>query len=129
MPEQRSSHTHHEPWRILLVEDDPIIAIMLGDMLHELSCNVVGPAGSVSAALALLLSSGPIDGAVVDWNLGRETTAPVAEELLERSIPFVFSTGYGAERIRLHFNGIPVLTKPYNIIALRQGLIPLLRSG
>jgi CheY-like chemotaxis protein len=57
------SHAPHKPWRVLLVEDDPIIAIMLGDMLHELGCTVIGPAGS--AAAALLIASERKDGAVL----------------------------------------------------------------
>ena len=118
----------HEPWRILLVEDDPIIAIMLEGMLHELKCDVVGPVGSVTAAFRLL-SSKPIDGAVLDWNLGGETSLPVAEELMRRTTPFVFSTGYGAEAIGAVLDGIPVLTKPYYVDALGRELLPLLQMG
>jgi CheY-like chemotaxis protein len=77
------SHAPHMAWRVLLVEDDPIIAIMLGDMLRKLDCSIVGPAGGAAAALTIIASQ-PIDGAVLDWNLGREDSSAVADELLRR---------------------------------------------
>jgi len=122
------SHTPQKLWRVLLVEDDPIIAIMLGDMLHELGCSIVGPAGSAVAALTLI-SSEPIDGAVLDWNLGREDSSPVADELLRRATPFVFSTGYRTEGVAGRFRGIPVLAKPCALHSLGQALLPLLRRA
>jgi DNA-binding response OmpR family regulator len=122
------SHAPHKPWRVLLVEDDPIIAIMLGDMLHELGCSVIGPAGSAAAALTLIASE-RIDGAVLDWNLGREDSSLVAEELLRRATPFVFSTGYGREGVAGRFGGIPVLAKPYALDSLNAALMPLLRRA
>lgn len=115
-----------EVWRILVVEDDPIVAIMLGDMLHELGCSILGPTGVVAAALKLI-GSVPIDGAVLDWNLGRADVSPVAEELLRRGTPFVFSTGYGTAEASARFDGIPILAKPCDVKALTQALIPLLR--
>lgn len=117
-----------EAWRILVVEDDPIIAIMLGDMLHEMGCAIVGPTGVVSTALKLIASV-PIDGAVLDWNLGGADSWPVAEELLCRGTPFVFSTGHVPAPASAQFDGIPVLTKPYDVKALTEALIPLLRRG
>jgi CheY-like chemotaxis protein len=113
------------PWRVLLVEDDPIIAIMLGGMLQELSCSIVGPAGSAAAALTMIASQ-PIDGAVLDWNLGREDSSAVADELLHRSTPFVFSTGHGTTGVAERFRGIPVLAKPYGLDSLNRVLMPLL---
>jgi len=117
-----------QAWRILIVEDDPIIAIMMEDMLHELGCAVVGPTGIVDTALKLIASV-PIDGAVLDWNLGETNSWPVAEELLCRGTPFVFSTGYVTAGVAAPFDGIPILAKPYDVKALTQALIPLLRRG
>ena len=103
------------PGRVLLVEDDPIIAIMLGDMLHELGCSIVGPAGSAATAFTIIASQSNY-GAVLDWNLGTENSSAVADELLRRSTPFVFSTGYGTTGVAGRFRAIPVLA-----------LMPLLR--
>ena len=122
------SHAPREPWRILVVEDDPIIAIMLGDMLHELNCHVVGPVGSVRCALTLIAAEA-IDGAVLDWHLGSDTSAAIAVELLRRPTPFVFSTGYDPQAIGSRFSGVPVLAKPYLADSLKRVLLPLLRDG
>jgi len=98
---------------------------MLGDMLHELGCATVGPARSASAALTLVASQ-PLDGAVLDWNLGKEDSSAIADELLRRSTPFVFSTGYGTTGVAARFRGIPVLAKPYALSSLNEALMPLL---
>jgi CheY-like chemotaxis protein len=82
-------------WRILIVEDDPVINVMLQDMLVKLRCMAVGPAGSVAAALSLIETTPLLDGAVLDCNLGGDKVWPVADRLVERRVPFVFSTGYG----------------------------------
>jgi CheY-like chemotaxis protein len=98
------------PWRVLLVEDDPIIAIMLGGMLQELSCSIVGPAGSAAAALTMIASQ-PIDGAVLDWNLGREDSSAVADELLHRSKAVRHHGRAGGRSTSVH-GGNCLLTEP-----------------
>lgn len=116
------------PWRILIVEDDPIIGMMLQDMLMKLHCVPVGPAGSVAAALALIDETPSLHGAVLDCNLGAEDVWPVAHRLFECKVPFVFSTGYGHTGIAARFVGVPVLNKPYSASALERMLIPQLRA-
>jgi DNA-binding response OmpR family regulator len=74
-------------WRVLIVEDDPLIGMLLSDMLQELGCEPEGPVGNVAAALKLLASK-PFDGATVDCNLGNEISWPLAEALVARNLPF-----------------------------------------
>jgi CheY-like chemotaxis protein len=97
--------------RILLVEDEAIIAIMIEDMLAELGCEVVGPAANVADA-ASLVQTERLAGAFLDVNLGGASIYPVADLLVERQIPFVFVSGYGAAAIEARFAGTPVLSKP-----------------
>lgn len=124
-----SAHLRHTSWRILVVEDDPIIGMMLHDMLRELRCEPVGPAGSVVAALKLIAATRALDGAVLDCNLGGEKVWPVADALVERDVPFVFSTGYGTAGVEARFSQWPVLAKPYHVRALQRALIPQLERG
>jgi CheY-like chemotaxis protein len=107
--------------RILLVEDEAIIALGIEDMLVELGCQVVGPALSIGAARALAQSE-PLDGAVVDINLGGHTTEEVAGILKSRGIPFCFSTGYGEAGVSGDFDDVPVLQKPYQLAKLADCL-------
>ena len=114
-------------WRILVVEDDAVIGMMLEDMLRELSCEPIGPAGSVRVALKFIEETPVIDAAVLDCNLGGEKVWPVADCLANCGIPFVFSTGYGAAGLEPRFAGVPVLNKPYSRPALGHVLLTLLR--
>lgn len=98
--------------RILLVEDEALVAMMLEDMLHDLGCVVVGPAARVDEAMQLLQGEA-IDAAVLDVNLNNETVIPVAEALAARGVPFVFGTGYARTDILGSFADRPVLHKPY----------------
>jgi CheY-like chemotaxis protein len=114
-------------WLVLIVEDDPIIGMMLQDMLQQLGCRSIGPVGSVAAALKLLNSTPSIDAALLDCNLGREMVWPVADRLRSDNIPFVFSTGYGQAGVDPRFVGTPVLNKPFPISMLQRALMPLLK--
>lgn len=96
--------------RILLVEDEAMIGIMMRELLSEYGMFVVGPCCSLQEALRE--STGDFDGAFLDLNLSGEFVYPLAERLQERNIPFAFVTGYGAESIERRFEGVPVLQKP-----------------
>jgi CheY-like chemotaxis protein len=104
-----------------VVEDEAVVAMALEDMLLHLGCVVVGPALRLKAALALAAVE-PLDGAVLDINLGDERSFPVAEMLRSRSIPFLFATGYGDLGLEPPFANAPVLAKPYSLDALSQAL-------
>lgn len=110
--------------RVLLVEDEVMVALMLEDHLERLGCVVVATAGSVSAGLAAVERQGPtLDAALLDVNLGGEKVYPVAERLAARGIPFLFSTAYDPGSIVADFAERPVLSKPYGPRALEEMLI------
>jgi DNA-binding response OmpR family regulator len=90
-----------------------LIAEILEECLNNLQCQVVGPTGSVDAALKLLHANA-IDAAVLDVNLGQEMVYPVAEELEARNVPFIFTTGYGDRSLPDRWRVKPRLAKPYN---------------
>ena len=105
--------------RILVVEDEVIVSMMLEDMLNELGATVVGPARTLSEALAMATTE-RIDAAVLDVNLRGERIDAVAEVLQRRGIRFLFATGYG-QRIGVAA-GAPVIDKPYTKDALARAL-------
>jgi CheY-like chemotaxis protein len=97
--------------RILIVEDEFLIAAMAEDFLVGLGATIVGPAATAAAALQLVQSQ-EIDAAVLDVNLNGERSDAVAAELKRRGTPFVVATGYG--RGQFSELGAPVLMKPYS---------------
>lgn len=106
--------------RVLVVEDEAIIAAMVEDMLTELGATVVGPASSIKKALVLANTDG-IDAAVLDVNIRSERIDPVADALRARQVPVVFATGYGASA-----NGstsCPIIEKPYTLEKLESALL------
>jgi CheY-like chemotaxis protein len=100
--------------RILVVEDEGLVAMMLEDLLDDLGCEVAYSASTVSQALAWLEGGGAPDAALLDINLGAEPVFPVAEELSRRGVPFAFSTGYGGAPDP-RFRDAPLLGKPIRL--------------
>lgn len=110
------------PCDVLIVEDDPLIALDLEDTLRRLGIRAVRTAGSVTLALDHVDDRRP-DFALLNVNLGRENTFPVAERLEALKIPFVFLTGYGARsEFASQFAHRPRLSKPYIVEALEVAL-------
>lgn len=98
---------------LLIVEDEPLIAIMIEDVVDGLGCPVRYTAGSQTEALRIIATE-RLDLVILDVNLGGHSTDfSVAEALLERSIPFVFSSGHIASDLPMKFRGVPFLSKPY----------------
>ncbi len=98
--------------RVLIVEDEVLIAMNLEDMLNELGHEVVGQTTRIDKAMELARES-DIDFAVLDINLAGKKSFPVAEILRQRGIPFTFATGNGPEGLMDGYRDLPVLQKPY----------------
>ena len=97
--------------RVMIVEDEALVALVLADHLTEFGLSVVGPCANVAEATAAV-EANDLDAAILDVNLGKELVYPVAELLSKRGIPFVFVTGYGPESIDNRFAHAAVLEKP-----------------
>lgn len=111
--------------RILIVEDETIIAMTAEDMVVELGGTVVTWAANVAAALTAV-EKGGIDAAMLDINLNGEMSLPVAEALRGRGVPFIFTTGYGSNGPRTGFEDVTVLNKPYTMTMLETAFARLL---
>jgi DNA-binding NtrC family response regulator len=107
--------------RVLVVEDEMMIAMMLEDMLAALGHEVVGIAPNLKSALRLA-GSADFDVAILDINLAGERSFPVAQLLSERGLPFLFSTGYGTAGLEDPFRAVLTLKKPYQIQDLARAV-------
>lgn len=111
--------------RVLVVEDEIMILMNIEGALADLGCEAVSVAATVDRALALV-DGERFDLAMLDVNLDGQTSYAVADALALRSIPFVFSTGYGLRGVESRFSDRPVLTKPYSDEELATALASLL---
>ena len=111
--------------RILLVEDEVIVAWMLKEMLDELDYYVLGPATSVVEALTIIETQA-IDAVVLDLNLNGQMSYPVADTLIARGVPFMLSTAYRQDRLPEAYRTLPILQKPYHLSELAEKLRQLL---
>ena len=115
-----TQHSTVSQLRVLVVEDEILIAMLVSDMLTELDYATVGPVADVDRALAAV-DQGGFDLAILDVNLnGRESSA-VADKLKSLEIPFIFATGY-ALRVPSGFENVPILQKPFQLHDLRKAL-------
>lgn len=111
--------------QILIVEDEPLIAMMLEDFLEVLDQGIAGSADSVASALAHV-DKGGIDAAILDVNLrGGEKSTPIAEALAEAGVPFVFATGGTDDSVDERFRDRPVLQKPFTMDGVAKALAAL----
>jgi CheY-like chemotaxis protein len=106
---------------ILLVEDEALVGMMMADLLSDLGFEVLGPYGQIADAVEAI-GRQPVRAAVLDINLGGELVYDLAELLVNRGLPIVFVTGYGAEGLDQRFAHAPVLQKPVDAVALQQVL-------
>ncbi|KQN07316.1 MULTISPECIES: response regulator [unclassified Sphingomonas] len=110
------------PVRILVVEDEPLIAMMLEDFLDILGKSVAGTADTVATALAAI-DAGGIDAAILDVNLrAGEKSWPIADRLAAAGIPFVLATGGSGDTIEPAHRDRPVLSKPFTMDGIEQAL-------
>jgi PAS domain S-box-containing protein len=114
--------------RVLLVEDEILVAMMMRDILTELGFTVIGPFSRVSEAMVAAVHE-TIDAGIIDVNLGGEFVYPVADVLAARKLPFVFVTGYGVESIDGRFAHVPIVKKPVQRQALQSIFIPAQREA
>ena len=98
--------------RVLVVEDEMMVSMLIEDMLADMGCLVVGPASRLDEAIELTKGA-EIDCAVLDVNLGGQPIFPLADILREKGCPFAFATGYGDAGLREADRGTPVLQKPF----------------
>jgi DNA-binding NtrC family response regulator len=108
--------------RVLVVEDEALVALQLEDMLTDLGCAVIGPAARVHQALDLL-DGCRLDTAVLDLNVAGELVYPVADALARRGVPFIIATGYGAGAVAVPYRRRPILQKPFLLSQLRQVML------
>jgi two-component SAPR family response regulator len=97
--------------RIMIVEDEALVAMGMCDLIAGLGFDVVGPFGKVTEAMAAL-KTGAVDAAILDINVGGEMVYPLADVLAAGGVPFVFVTGYGVESVDRRFANVRVLQKP-----------------
>jgi CheY-like chemotaxis protein len=107
--------------RILVLDDEPLIAMMLRDWLEELGCETLGPAHSVRGALGLI-GPGTLDAAILDVSLGSEDCYPVADALMKLGIPMAFATGHGGQEIDPRFKDALVLSKPFGFEGVKRAV-------
>jgi CheY-like chemotaxis protein len=109
--------------RILVVEDEMLVAMLVVEMLQELQCEIVGPVSTVEGAIAVARTQ-RLDGALLDMNLRGTSSSPAADELLGRSVPFLLVTGYAtSDRDPPAFKTAARIKKPFDIDDLTDRML------
>ena len=109
--------------RILIVEDESLVAMLLETILDDMGCAVVGPESNIDDGLISATTEGALDAALLDVNVAGREVFPVAEALKARGVPFVFSTGYGEAGLPDHWRGHPTIQKPFTEAAVHEALM------
>lgn len=112
--------------RILVVEDEALVAMLLETMLEDMGFAPVGPVDDIDTALEVLRNDNRLDGALLDVNVAGREVFPVAEALKAKGVPFVFSTGYGEGGLPDDWRGHPTIQKPFTEDAVRDALFKAL---
>lgn len=107
--------------RILIVEDEALIAMLLEEMLADLGYELAGTAATLAQALELAKAA-DLDGAILDLSLGGEKSLPVADALAARDIPYMFASGYGRSGLEEAYADRPLLRKPFDFEELEAAL-------
>lgn len=110
--------------RVMIVEDEPLIGAAMEMLVEDLGGAVLGPFTSLRDGLAgLQASNGGIDCALLDCNIGKDTSWPIADALAARGIPFAFTSGKGLKDIEPRFHDRPVFAKPVEEAMVKQFLL------
>jgi DNA-binding response OmpR family regulator len=120
------THPRNTVRRILVVEDEPLVAIMLEEALEDSGYQVVGPVENLKPAIHLA-SCEQIDAAVVDINIDGAISGPVADKLMERGIPFIFVSGRDKD-LGLRYGDVPLLRKPFSMADLHRAVAAVLNN-
>lgn len=114
--------------RVLIVEDEMMVALLAEALIDDLGHRPVGPAFRLEDALTLARHEA-LDAAMLDVNLGEAKSFPVADVLRARGIPFFFATGYGLDGIAPDYRSTHTIAKPYSTGDIRQALRLVASSG
>ena len=114
--------------RVLVVEDEALVAMLIEDSLTDLGCEVVALVAGLDEALEVA-GREPLDAAVLDVNLAGREVYPAADRLAARGIPFVFATGYGPQGVREAYRDRPALQKPFEPRDLARALVRAVRAA
>lgn len=110
--------------RVLIIEDEPLIAMMLEDMLADLGCVVVGTASGLDAALQMA-GTLELDFCLLDMNLSGQLSTPVVDVLRGRGLPFIVSTGLAQRGVPVDLGAAVVLSKPFSLASLTTAVAQL----
>jgi CheY-like chemotaxis protein len=120
----------HSEFRLLIVEDEALVAMELEDILGDLGYEVLAVCGSVDRALSTIDDLyGRLNGAIIDANLGGTSALPVAEALETRQVPFVIASGYSGDEIRRLGFHCPRIGKPYRREEIQQAVGAMVDGG
>lgn len=115
--------------RVMIVEDEPLIAMAMEMLVEDEGGQPLGPHAAVAPAVAMVEGGEAIDVALLDCNLGRDASWPVADALAARGIPFAFTSGQGIKDIAERFAGRPVFAKPVDEEKLKRFLRQFVRQA
>jgi CheY-like chemotaxis protein len=107
--------------RVLVVEDEPMIRLLLDDMLSDIGYTMAAEAGALDEALSMAKRA-EFDVAILDVNLNGQPITPVVDVLVERGVPFVFVSGYAQRSIPERHSNVPLLQKPFQADGLARAL-------
>ncbi|WP_420962290.1 response regulator [Brucella sp. IR073] len=111
-----------KPLRVLIVEDEALVGMLIEDNLVDMGHEVAAMASRLKPALELA-RNGSFDVAILDVNLDGEPSYPIADVLMERGIPVIFASGYGPGGLDSNYAGTPILTKPFIAADLEKALL------
>jgi two-component SAPR family response regulator len=115
------------PPRVLVVEDQMLLALALTSLLEDIGCEAVGPVAQVVTALPIVMKE-PLDAALLDIRLADESVEPIAAILIRRGIPFAFVTGHARDQIPIALRDRPYVGKPFTDSEIKTVVRDLLKD-
>ena len=115
------------PPRVLVVEDQMLLALALTSLLEDIGCEAVGPVAQVVTALPIVMKE-PLDAALLDIRLADESVEPIAAILIRRGIPFGFVTGHARDQIPIALRDRPYVGKPFSDSEIKAIMRELLKD-